>query len=125
MSNLNKRFTNWFNLRTLVIIIALYLILVPSKPTVLDWLDRSLFSVGSGLMKSPAPDVDVAIITLPQEEYVSLREDWSQTAASFDKNNSSASARITFTPILSANISITWSPSCKRNKPLSTKTQVS
>ena len=41
------------------------------------------------------------------------------------RNCASASARITLTPMFSANMAITWSPSCRRSRPLSTNTQVS
>ena len=49
----------------------------------------------------------------------------SDTPFSAPKNKSSASERITFTPIFLANISITMSPSFLRSKPLSTNTHVS
>ncbi|MOA22023.1 hypothetical protein D3C78_1425510 [compost metagenome] len=49
----------------------------------------------------------------------------SATPARRARNLSSALARMTLTPMFSANIAITWSPSCRRSRPLSTKTQVS
>ena len=47
----------------------------------------------------------------------------SDTPASSPRKRLSASTRVMFKPNLSPNISMTWSPSCKRSKPLSTNTQ--
>ena len=47
----------------------------------------------------------------------------SSTPANSLKKRSSAFTRVIFKPNLLPNISITWSPSFKRSKPLSTKTQ--
>ncbi|MNE39159.1 hypothetical protein D3C80_1330930 [compost metagenome] len=49
----------------------------------------------------------------------------SASPARLPRNCSSALARITLTPMFSANMAITCSPSCRRSRPLSTNTQVS
>ena len=66
----------WLNLRTVVMLMAVYALLVPVKPSVLDWVDRGLFSLGNSLVNRQAPQVDVAIVTLPEAELKALREDW-------------------------------------------------
>ncbi|MNH17156.1 hypothetical protein D3C79_768150 [compost metagenome] len=49
----------------------------------------------------------------------------SASPARLSRNCFSASARMTLTPMFSLNMAITWSPSCRRSRPLSTNTQVS
>lgn len=76
MAKSNQRLANWLNLRSVVIVLALFALIEPAKPGLLDWVDRALFSVGKTLMSPPNPDVDVAVITLPESELVALQNDW-------------------------------------------------
>jgi serine/threonine-protein kinase len=78
MSKPTKKFSNWFNLRTVVVLLAVFILFSPVKPSMFNGLDRLLFSMGIGLMNQPAPEVDLAVVTLSEAEYLSLREEWGQ-----------------------------------------------
>lgn len=78
MANNKKRLSAWLNLRSLVLVLALFLLFAPSKPAIFNSLDQALFSLGLNLVAPQAPEVDVAVITLSEQEYAFLREDWGQ-----------------------------------------------
>lgn len=69
------KLTAWFNLRTLVAAIGLFLGLSPSNPSFLAWLDNYVFQLGVELQNSPRPTLGVSIVELPPEEIDYLIKD--------------------------------------------------
>lgn len=67
--------TAWFNLRTLLAVLGLLLLLSPSSPAILNWLDQSLFTLGIKLHNPPEPRLGVSLVELPEDEVAFLTRD--------------------------------------------------
>ncbi|MGQ9426039.1 serine/threonine-protein kinase [Gilvimarinus sp. F26214L] len=69
------KLTAWLSLRTLVVAVAVLLVLAPSLPPAVHWLDQLAFRTGVQLHKVPEPTLGISLVELPAEEVHFLTRD--------------------------------------------------